>query len=396
MTYHALAAAHRGSLPAKAGGDWKPVSLDQASRWLRCDPDDAGRKGRIRYATQKLAAAIVILHQPHSGAQKTSVAPFITSLETLLGAKTTLVEQLAESGLTDFSALRDKAGAIIDAATDEPSLMALQRTCCGCIDQCAVGPSMNETLAEFQIKVNRSPSCVFHAVDPQCWPHVTSGYFNDVFVLDAAPCNGATPVCRTSDICITQATAKTSTPPTPGQPWCGLVYEDLTADTAGTSVSFENVLKANVGYLPAGATPDTATGLRLDYGMCESVKWEMCVPGCQSGSCLIDRDCGHAEVYDPGPGNAVIDGSKHIHFKSFASDDPAAPPLDGNLWAPLVFEVMVEESAIAACSPASVCPRAAAPANCTEFPGPDNCECDRDHCQQMDSVPQAKPTVLCP
>lgn len=387
VLYYANSALRGRAIP-----DVTPVPLEQAAHWLRCAPEEPRQRTRIRYAVIKLAATVVATSGQPGGIDPALINPMIAGLRTLIGPSH-LLAQLSHAGLTDVGQLQDQAGILIDGSA-EPALVALQRTgCCACIDQCVVGENDNESLAEFTIKVNRSPQCIFHVVDPQCWPAVTAGHFTDVFVVGNGPaCQGTTPVCRSTDICDTTLPApqKDTMPAAPGTPWCGLVYEDITADSGATTARFRNVLKANLASLPGGAASTAATGIRLDYGLCESRYWEMCGTECADGTCAIDRDCGHAQVEDTGTGAALIDGSKHIHFTS-------RPTFNCNNWAPLALEVLVQETAGAACSRASECPGAAAPGSCAEPSSTIECQCPHDHCEsQQETIGQTKPTTLCP
>jgi hypothetical protein len=364
--------------------------------WLRCDPSPR-RPARIRYAVTKLAAGLTVLSRRTPQVSLNVINPLVNALNGLIGpaASGALLQALAGSSATDVPRLEDVAGVTIDGAI-EGELTSLKRTCCPCIDQCFVGPSAGESLAEFTVSVNRSPGCLFHVVDPQCWTSTAGGFFNDAFILGNAPtCTGTgstTPVCRSGPVCGgSQPTPLPLVSPSKaGTPWCGLVFEDVTADASGNTAQFKNVLQASLSYVPAGATATSATGFRMDYGLCESIFWEICDTACQSGSCPLDRDCGHAEVMNDGTGRGLIDGSKHINFAG-------AQPIDGNKWAPLALEVMVKETALAACELAADCPAAATPAGCNELPGPETCTCVplQDHCEAKEFLEQRKPTTLC-
>lgn len=369
---------------------WAPAPLAEAKRWLQCDPDDSRRPGRIRYAVVKLAAGIVAV-----GKLSPDVQELERALHDLIG-KTTLLKQLARWGAFDLPTLEDIAGAIIDEA-DEPALAALHRTCCPCIEECVAGPSTGESITEFRIKVNRNPPCLFHAVDPQCWPSAVPLYAAETFILsNAMPCAGGAPVCRTTHPCVLgDSPISHPTPPSAGKPWCGLVYEDVKAESNGVTANFRNILKVDMSSIPPSATPATATGIKMQYGLCESISWQMCDPtaqgpSCQSGDCPITRDCGFAWVDGTGvPGWAVVDGTKRIRFK-------AGLPHDANLWAPIALEVLVKETALAACSEAAMCPRAATPTGCTGLAGKDECTCPRDHCVQQPFVAPLKESLFCP
>jgi hypothetical protein len=371
---------------------WKPASLDRATAWLRCDPDDARRPGRIRYAAVKLAAGIVVLQRTSHASQ--DIAALEKALRDLIGkpAATTLLHRLLGGHGTDLPLLEDQAGTTIDEDKDEPELVALHRTCCPCIDDCTAGPSTGQSITEFRISVNRSPQCLFHAIDPQCWPSVVAGYANKTFLLSNAPaCTGGTPACRSGSICDSTLPApmENASAPQAGTPWCGLVYEDVNADSNDVTAIFRNVLKVTTSNVPPAGP---VTGFRMDYGLCESTYWQMCDPmtPCEEGDCPITRDCGFARVGGTGvTGWARLDGTKRIQFKP-------GMPHDANLWAPLALEVLVKETALAACVPASACSKAATPSGCTALPGSDTCTCPVDHCTQTSFVSPVMQAPFCP
>jgi len=371
------------------GRDWAPADLTEATQWLNCDADAASRAGRIRYAVTKLAAGIVVL-------QRTGKAPLqVARLQQALGAligETTLLSKLARTAAADLPTLEGEAGQIIDASTNDPSLTTLQRTCCPCIDDCVVGPSTGESIAEFVIKVNRGPQCLFHVIDPQCWPSVVPGYVTQTFVVDNAPsCTAGTPTCRSGRPCDTTLPAPLpqSSPPKAGTPWCGLLFEDVQTPANGVTGRFKNVLKVATSSVPPA--PATQTGFRMDYGLCESPYWQMCDQNtpCPEGTCGVTRDCGFALVDDTGvPGWARLDGTKRIEFKT-------GLPHDANLWAPLALEVLVKETALATCVPAGNCAAAATPTGCVVLPGPEKCVCAQDLCIQKSYVSPIKESPFC-
>jgi hypothetical protein len=402
ILYHVRAALSGDPVPGQP-----PPLLPQATEWLRCDPDAARRPARLRYAAVKLAAAIVLLGRSPSTAA--ALNPLLLQLRQLIGPND-LVDRLSHSNAADLAQLEDDAGTIIDQTQDQPALTALHRTCCPCLDTCVVGPSGEVSMTEFDIIVNRDPQCLFHVIDPQCWPSVVPGYFNEVFILsNAATCTSGPPTCRSASTCDTALPDphRHSAPPAAGTPWCGLVYEDVEAESNGVTVQFRNVLKASTDFLPeptpaatpTGPTPTGATptpsvaGFRMDYGLCESIYWKMCDPGdttCPEGDCPIIRDCGFAQVQGTGvAGWTRLEGSKHILFKG-------GLPHDGNLWAPLALEVLVKETAISACV-ANQC-QAAQPQSGCLLPGPQQCTCDesKDFCVLENSTGKKKPTTLCP
>lgn len=380
---HVDQAVSRRTLPG-----WTPVPLPQAADWLRCDGNAERKQGRIRYATTRLAAGVVAAQR--RGLSPRVVQSLLATIDRLIG-QTTLVRQLQEAPSVDVSILEDEAGKIIDEAKDDPSLTMLQRTCCPCIDGCKVGPGTNEAIAEFTVKINRSPSCLFHVIDPQCWPSVVPGYVDETFLLDKTPCSGDDPVCRSGKICDPTLgdPQPLPMPPKAGTPWCGLLDEKVHAQSSGVTSKFENVLKVRTSYEPASGPPWTKS--RMDYGLCESRSWEMCdTSGCKDGTCALAEDCGFAQVDGTGiSGLASVDGAKHIQFKD-------GLPYDGNLWAPLALEVLVKETALALCEPASTSPEAVKPANCVEGPSPDKCKCPADYCTQLPHMSPIMATPFCP
>ncbi len=386
---------HVAVIGASPSPSWPAAPLGQAVEWLRCDPDAIRRPGRIRYATVKLAAGIVLLQR--SVVPAAVVAPFKAALVQLVGS-THLVPKLGDSLATTLPGLEDDGAKIIDASA-EPTLVDLQRTCCPCIEDCTVGPSPTETTAEFKIGINRGSQCLFHVIDPQCWPSVVPGYVTQTFVVqNSPPCKFGKPRCRSDDPCDANLPPlqKKQNPAQAGTPWCGLAFEDVQNASSSWTSRFKNALKLKTQYLPSGATQANATGFRADYGLCESTYWQMCDPNasggqtCQEGTCPISRDCGYAKVGDTGvPGWAALSGTKRVRFNG-------GLPHDGNLWAPIALEVLVKETALATCVPAGSCPQAATPSGCTVLPGPEKCTCAKDHCVQQTTFFPTFTSPFCP
>ncbi len=395
------ATVHSGS-PA-----WHVATLKQSTDWLLCDPDVNRKNGRIRYAVVRLAAGIVVMNREHLS--PAMVADFQLQMNRLVGGPNSLVPTLSlVAGATTLSALEDVAGIIIDTS-HEASFDDLKQTCCHCIDSCDVGTGDNEAIAEFVVNTNRNPQCLFHVIDPQCWPSVVPGYVNQTFVLgNAPPCKSGKPSCRSKKTCDATLSPplQMTMPPQAGTPWCGLAFEDVHGDANDSSTRFKNILKVGTVYLfsptpqttPAVqqmGTPRPPAGFRADYGLCESPYWQVCDPGqspggstpspigtpCPEGTCAVTKDCGFATVESTGQistGWSALTGSKHIAFKS-------GLPHDMNLWAPLALEVMVKEIAIASCVPAGECPQAAMPNGCTIPSGSPQCLCAHDSCTQQPS-----------
>jgi hypothetical protein len=321
-----------------------PAPLDKAAEYLRCDPDLVRRPGRIRYGAIKLAAGQVLLERRQPGSP--AIGQFRRALD-ILGVPDVLVEELRHVDST-LAELEDAGGDIIDTT---PALARLQRTCCPCIEMCQVGPWGRVAVAEFQIDVNRDSQCLFHVIDPQCWPSVTLLNFKQTFVVDGAACTGGIPTCRSGQTCdplLAQPVAMAMAG-SPTVPWCGLLYEEFLADAAGTTSDLQNVLKVAT----AKATDKT---YRVDYGLCEARGWNICdttpkTPSCASGTCGIVYDCGFAHVADqPAAGTSSLFGTKRVQFVGGLKGDP-------NAWAPIALEVMVKETALAACTNSSTSSR---------------------------------------
>lgn len=357
---------------------WPPVALSQAAEYLLCDPDRSRQPGRIRYAAMKLAAAEVLLARrkgdPH-------LLEEFTRTLSALKVPLVLVRLLSKSkDATTLPQLESVAGEIIDS---DERFEGLQRNCCACLElgQCQIGSTVdNVAVAEFKLDINRDASCLFHTIDPTCWPKLAPPNFKQTFELDGSTCTGADPVCRSNHICnnpLLPAPLATASPPSAGTPWCGLLFEDFFASASGISAEFKNVLEVNVKqFMNAGDTIHW-----MDYGLCESRDWSVTnttsfTTPPTTGTCALDRDCGFAAVRGTiGSGTAYLFGTKRVRFTSV---------LPNNLgqWAPAVLEVMVKNTAVAVCTtPASACPGAAtAAASCPAPPpgstAPDNkCTC---------------------
>jgi hypothetical protein len=162
---------------------------------------------------------------------------------------------------------------------------------------------------------------------------------------------------------------------TPATPWCGLLFEDAVADALGITTEFKNVLRVS-----AQKTNDTS--YRMDYGLCESRSWEICDKNCQNGPCGIEYDCGKAQVQLSGiAGQSQLFGTKRLRFEPELPHDP-------NDWAKIGLEVMVKETALAACTWPTDCPGASPQPACpvpTVQQGstttPPKCTCSRDRCE---------------
>lgn len=392
--YHAaqVGAPHAAKGPA-------PIPLQQAVKLLRCDPDSVCT-GRIRRAAMKLSAALVL--QRCRRAPRTTTDDFAEALR-LLRIPDILVVKLWQAGLVcsppsgpPLSELESRAGTIIDTEED---LASLQRNCCPCVTSCHIGPTTTRiALAEFTIHVvNRQAQCVFPAIDPQCWKGLVPLNFDRSSQLDVE-CEDGTPVCRSHIICDPelQAPSDKPQPDQPAMPWCGLLAEQVKVSTDGKTGHFHQVLKVKTTKFSASRTgAQVIPWYRLDYGLCESGDFQVCTPNCLHDYCVVRVDCGEALVRPKNASDAELSGTKYLRFK-----DRVAGGLDLNGWTPLALEVLVAETALAACRPmADRCP-AASLEGCTLPPSsmqvPCNCPGPYDSCAQETTMTPKSTPQLCP
>jgi hypothetical protein len=389
---------YRGNEVAAKGpvAGWPPAPLGQAAEYLRCDPDHLRRQGRIRYAAMKLAAAAVFLKSKHG--DPSLIAEFERALA-ILGIPRVLVKLLSELKKPPYlPVLESAAGKIIDSEKG----LGLQRKCCACLElgQCQIGSLPDNTaVAEFKLDVNLDPGCLFHTIDPLCWPSVAKTNFNDTFVLST--CKGPRPECRSTQSCdkpLLSAPLPMATPPLPATSWCGLLFEDFGAEAQGIGTEFKNVLGVLTEKTPA--TPPGFTSYRVDYELCESREWKVwdtsSLAPPTAGTCALDRDCGYAFVSGvAGSGAANIYGTKRVRFTNVI-------PNNLGQWSPAALEVMVKETAVAACVPYSDCPGVAATASCVatpqgSTPSDEKCTCPAgDSCSFPLAFAPTFPAPYCP
>jgi hypothetical protein len=376
---------------------WPPAPLQQAAEYVRCDPDSLRRKGRIRYAAMKLAAAGVFLKSKRGDPHL--IAEFERALA-ILGVPPVLMKRLSQLKKPPYLPLLESAaGKIIDS----DKVPGLDRECCACLElgQCQIGSMPDDTaVAEFKLDVNRDPGCLFHTIDPICWPSVAPLNFKNTFPFST--CKGPRPECRSKQSCdkpLLSAPAPIASPPLPATSWCGLLFEDFGAKANGIDTEFKNVLGVLTEKTPA--TPPAFTSYRMDYQLCESREWSVWDTSSPAppttGICALDRDCGYAFVSGvAGSGAANIYATKRVRFTGV---------LPNNLgqWAPAALEVMVKETAVSACMPYSECPGAAADAtSCPatpkgSTPAGEECTCPAGDSCSFPLVFDAKfPAPYCP
>jgi hypothetical protein len=137
-----------------------------------------------------------------------------------------------------------------------------------------------------------------------------------------------------------------------------------------------------------------ATRFRMEFSLCRSVDYDMCQQGAQlptcSGICPVQLDCGYAQVRQDSQNTnlASLAGSKRIRFAS-------SLPYAVNGWAPIALEVMVKETARAACTAPSTCPGAPTP-SCAPAMPEQPCDDCPDHCMQKPYVEPDNGASLCP
>ncbi len=381
---------------------WKPLPLAAAAEVLLCDPNEGAYRYRIRNAGIQLASASVILecrHRPH--------ADFDGALA-LLGFPPALVREVSErihcAGIT-LPNTEVVASSVMDTA---PELADFHRNCCACVAECDIGPWGDVTVVEWRLEVNRDSACIFQAIDPQCWDDVVGLHFENTNVLDTPACVGNVPVCPPTMPCGSKGPPPglKPTPPTPTQPWCGVLSETATASAYDIVSTLTTLLKVRTTRSVPGA-------LHMDYGMCDSREWSLCEENvnqcngqqqgqqcCHNGDCGIVRDCGEADVQSASTGNAVLSGSKQIHFA-----DPVAPEdPNHNDWAQFAMKAMVDEIAVAMCQPPSC--TGAPTTGCTLPPGSqtgaitkeESCTCPgpQDPCSLQQELSPSHPSPFCP
>ena len=384
-----------------------PLPVKIAAELIRCDPDFEARRARIRRAAISLAASVTLLRCRFG--QGADVAQFLTGLAILKVPPVLVLKlvPLACAGLTP-SQVDDAAAAVIDHTEQ---LASLQRTCCPCVNECTIGHWNGIGVADFTINVNRNSPCIFQAIDPQCWEHVCSANFDDTFAMTTqATCPSTGPTCRSSAICDASLPAPTemSMPPTPTNPWCGLLSETVVTAAFDISSHIETVLKVQMAR---GATEKDRV---MNYGLCESRSYSYCNPACldttsnkpctpacpPASTCAVERDCGWATVEETSSvGYSELRGNKQLKFNSrFA---------ELNTWTPFALKVMVTEVADATCRPSHRCPGqpvGACVATTQQLEAekapdePRTCTCNlpKDSCTLLDTVIPKTHPAFCP
>jgi len=337
------------------------MPLVHAADRVFCDLDATRRRGRMRYAVTKLAAAVTILKRKE--APPAQLAPFGQALQRL-GFPLPLFSDLLTSPATSLADLEDATARLLDAGSPRSEAKSLKRECCPCIDHCDVGSSDGIATVEFEIDVYRDPRELFGIVDPRSWKTLLGMYFTaSDEVTDSPTCKDGKPVCFHSDGPCREGEEEppeTDENRQPGTPWCGLLFEAFQAEWGHPSdrARFDNVLGIRTRFEPADAQQDTATGFRMDFRLCEAVRH---TSGGVSGDCGVEVDCGYARVAEDGVGGTFIFGTKRISFLNKLNPD-------ANAWAPIALEVLVKETALSAC--------AGVP------PSDEACTCYRDRCVQ--------------
>ncbi len=205
----------------------------------------------------------------------------------------------------------------VDASLVRETAAGTSRRCCACLVGWDVKPPSGGRpgMGYFMISVDRPFAELAPLTDPQSWSFCNP--------LDFAASNVAMP-----SACSTGNAAPLPSPPAPGSTWSGPLFEHFRVLSPPTQACdpnqsrFRNILEI--------AAVRTATSLRYDYGLCDSIDHRV---NCTDGPGGITWDCGFTALQQDGAGS-VLKGVKYLRF---------ADGLGVNAWVEAGMRAMIDD-----------------------------------------------------